>query len=129
MKPQINSLTAVAIVLMGALLCTLPFGHLLYGSEKGYRFLDMLSAGDQVALDAQAEGTYLIVAPTENYWRESSKQRGRFQRGVVSDISDDFVSIQLIYKLTVDPLAPQGMTRVVHLPTHAVAGIITFTPK
>lgn len=58
---------AVPIAVIAVLLCTLPFGHLLHGSERQERFLAMLSPGDQVALDAQPEGTYVIIAPNEDH--------------------------------------------------------------
>jgi len=118
---------AVPMALIVVLLCTLPFGHLLHGSEKQSRFLDMLSPGDQVALDTQPEGTYVIIAPTEDYWRDSSKQRGPFRRGTVTDVYEDFVSIRLVYRFTDDPLAPHGQTRLIHLPVYAISQIITFT--
>ena len=118
---------AVPIVLIAALLYTLPFGRLLHGSERQDRFLGVLSPGDQVALDAQPEGTYVIIAPTEDYWRDSSKQRGPFRRGTVTDIHEDFVSIRLVYRFTDDPLAPHGQTRLVHLPVYAISQVITFT--
>jgi hypothetical protein len=118
---------AVPIVLIAALLYTLPFGHLLHGSERQSRFLDTLSSGDQVALEAQPEGIYVIIAPNADYWRNSSKQRGRFQRGTVTDVHEDFVSIRLVYRFTDDPLAPHGQTRLVHLPVYAISQVITFT--
>jgi len=124
----LNWMPAVGVVLLAiALLLTVPLGRNLYSAEKDSTFTAVLSSGDQVALDSLPEGTRIVVAPDEAYWRDSQRQGNGIERGVITGVYDDYVSIRIVHEGYVDPLAPQDKTRVVHLPVSAIARIITFT--
>jgi hypothetical protein len=122
-------LAGIASVIV-ALLFVTPFNRTLYSSEPADdTFTHILSTGDQVALDTLPEGTRIVVAPDEAYWRDSQRQGDGLERGVITDIYDDYVSIRIVNEGTIDPLLPQGMTRIVHLPIPAIARVVTFVER
>lgn len=120
------SAAGIVMVVVAALLLVAPGGG-SSGPEERYRFVDMLSMGDSVALDPLADNIRIIIAPDESFWQRTSKQRGLFERGVVAGVYDDYVSIRITDELAVDPVTPQGKTRLIHVPVHAIARITTFT--
>jgi len=126
----LNWVPAVGVLLFAiALLLAVPLGQNLYSAEKDSTFTAVLSSGDQVALDSLPEGTRIVVAPDEAYWRESQRQGNGIERGIVTGVYDDYVSIRIVHEGYVDPLAPQDKSRVVHLPIAAIARVVTFTAQ
>ena len=123
---RLNCLSAAVVLLVMLWMMAAPYGR-LYSAEKDATFTGVLSDGDQVALDSLPEGTRIVVAPDEAYWRESQRQGGGIERGIVTGVYADYVSIRIVHDGYVDPLAPQDKTRVVHLPVSAIARIVTFT--
>lgn len=125
----LNCLPAAGFALLVmALLMAAPYGR-LYSAEKDSTFTAVLSSGDQVALDSLPEGTRIVIAPDEAYWRDSQRQGNGIERGIVTGVYDDYVSIRIVHEGYVDPLAPQDKSRVVHLPVSAIARVITFTAQ
>jgi len=117
---------AGVVLILTALLLAAAVGQNSSEPQERYRLVDMLSMGDSVALDPLADSTRIIVVPDEGFWQQSDRQRGGFERGVVTGVYDDYVSIRVVNELAVDPLG-QGKTRIAHIPAHAIARITTFT--
>ena len=127
MKPLKYLVATGFVLLVIALLSVAPFSQNLYSAEKQYTFSQVLSAGDQVGLDTFPQGTRIIVAPDEAYWRNSERPEDGFDRGVVTGVYDDYVTIRIANQGTIDPLTPQGKAKLVHLPASAISRIVTFT--
>ncbi len=119
---------AGAILTLTALLLAVAIGQNSSEPQERYRLVDMLSMGDDVALDPLADSTRIIVVPDEGFWQQSDRRRGGFERGVVTGVYDDYVSIRVVNDLAVDPLG-QGKTKIAHIPAHAIARITTFTDR
>jgi len=117
---------AGAVLVVAVMLAVAPLGRGSAEAQKRYRVADVLSTGDEVAIDAIPEGTRIIVAPDDSFWRSSSMSEGGIERGVVTGVYEDYVSIRLSYQRTNDPLAPSGKTRQVNLPVYTIARITTF---
>ncbi len=120
---------SVAVLVLVASMCLLPWGRNLYSMQQQKRMtlIDMLAPGDEVALDSLAEGTRIMVIPNESFWQRAGVQAQQFDRGVVTGVYDDYVSIRIMHPTAPDPLSPQGMTRLIHLPKYAIARVTTFT--
>lgn len=121
-------LAGVVGLVMGGLSAVAPSGSLPYEQEYN-TFSHLLSTGDRVAVDAFADGVELILVPDDSFWQRAREQRGGIERGIVVDVGDDYVSVQLIRKRAEDLLIPQDKTRLLHLPTHAIGSITTFVPN
>lgn len=67
-----------------------------------------------------------MVVPNETFWQRAGVQADQYDRGIVTGVYDDYVSIRVLHPTGPDPLAPQGMTRQIHLPSSAIARITTF---
>mgnify|MGYP006309584791 CR=1 FL=1 len=122
---RVVSIWGAVLAFTGLLLAT-AVGQNPSEAQERYRLVDILSMGDNVALDPLADNTRIIVVPDESFWQQSDRQRGGFERGVVTGVYDDYVSIRVVNELAVDPLG-QGKTKIAHIPAHAIARITTFT--
>jgi hypothetical protein len=121
-------LMGVVGLVAGGLSAVAPSGSLPF--EQDYNsFTHLLSAGDRVAVNTFADGVELILVPDDSYWQRAREQRGGIERGIVADVGDDYVSVQLIRKRAEDLLIPQNKTRLLHLPIHAIGNITTFVPS
>jgi len=104
---NLTRLTAVGLVLIAiTLLFVMLSGRDAHSEETRYNFVNILSVGNDVALDTLDGAARIIIAPSKDFWQRADKQRGLFHRGVVTGVYEDYVSIRVVDEHGVDPLVP-----------------------